>query len=427
MNYTEALKYMDNAGRSGIRPGLDRIRELLARMGNPQDKCRIVHAAGTNGKGSVCTMIAAGLQAAGYTVGRYISPAVYGRREIIQKNGQWISEEDAAALITKIAQITKDDEDKPTAFETETAMAYAYFAESGCDAAVVETGMGGRLDATNVIAKPWLCVITDIAMDHMQFLGNTIEEIAGEKAGILMPGCPAVFCRGDARAAAVLEAAARERGIDYRFASPSEVTNIRRSLESGQTFDYNGYKDLNIRLLGTCQIANAVTAVDAMEMLGLSEENIRTGLREAVWPGRFDIVQRSPLLLEDGAHNPDGAAAQADSIRKYLPDRKIVLIMGVFADKDYDTMLRIMAEVSDTVYTFRPPGRRGLDAGMLARAAGKYFTESIACATQREAVQAALTQAGSGGAAVHFGSLSTLAGLRQIAGGKRNENRQERI
>lgn len=417
MNYKEALEYVSKAGNRGIRPGLLRIRSLLDRMGNPQNACRIIHVAGTNGKGSVCTIIAAALMEAGNTVGRYISPSVFGYREKIQKNGRWISEEDTASLVTEIAELTEKDKDKPTAFEIETAMAYAYFQRSGCDWAVVETGMGGRLDATNVIDRPALCVITDIAMDHMHFLGDTIEKIAGEKAGILMPGCPAVFFRGCPEAVRVLEETARKLDCPYVLADAENAVNIRRSLSEGQVFDYKEEKDLRTGLLGTYQISNAVTAVEALRMLGIPEDAMRRGLAGAVWPGRFDIVRKEPLLIEDGAHNPDGAQALAECIRIYLPGRKIILVMGVFADKEYKKMLTVMAGVSDTLITFRPDNARGLDARTLARAAQGKFRDIRAFKTQREAVRCALAMARGGAAVVHFGSLSTLAGLRSVTEG----------
>lgn len=433
MTYEEALDFIDKISVSGMKPGLERMVRLLDELAHPERACRIIHVAGTNGKGSVCTFIAAILQAAGYKVGRYISPTLYDYRERIQVNGQWIGKADVAACMAPVceaaARLEADGVAEPTVFEAETAMAFIYFKKMNCDFVLLEAGMGGRMDATNVIGKPVLSVITAIGMDHMAYLGDTIAAIAREKGGIIKKGCPVVMDGSNEKAVQVLTDICRERGCPYRVMRPATLRLRASSLTEGQFFDYNEWPMLRTQMPGSYQTANAAVALEAVEQLRtmngdsranaglrqcLTEDVIRKGIEAAWWPGRFEIIGRKPLIIADGAHNPDGARALAASIRQYLDGRRIILVMGVFADKDYGQMLLIMSEISDTLITFKPDQPRGLDAQKLADAAENDYDHIEAAISQSDAIQRALVLCGTEDVIISFGSLSTIAGLCDI-------------
>lgn len=424
MTYEEALDFINRISAGGIIPGLERMERLLDELDHPERACRLIHLAGTNGKGSVGTFIASILETAGYKVGRYISPTLYEYRERVQVNGQWIDKAAVAECIDCICgavmRMEADGVAAPSAFEAETAMAFLYFKKRNCDFVLLEAGMGGRLDATNVIEKPILSVITAIGMDHMAYLGDTIEAIAREKGGIIKAGCPVVMDGSNKEALSVLEEICQERGCTYRVMHPERLHLRTASLEDGQSFDYGEWKMLRTRMPGSYQTANGAVALEAIEQLNaalphaLTDKVIRKGLEAAWWPGRFEIISRSPLVIADGAHNPDGARALAASVSQYLEGRRRILIMGVFADKDYRQMLSVMSEVSDTLIAFKPDQPRGLHAQALADAAKEYFTYTEAAVSQEAAVKRALDMYQSEDVIISFGSLSTIAGLCDI-------------
>lgn len=337
MTYEETMAWISRIGKSGIHLGLERMEQLLDRMGHPERALRIIHVAGTNGKGSVCTMIAAILEAAGYKVGRYISPALYDYRERIQINGSYIEKEALAEGMTAIrriySEIAEEGLELPTVFEAETALGFWYFKQKACDYVILETGMGGRLDSTNVIGHPILTVIASISMDHMAMLGETLEAIASEKAGILKKGAPAVVYPLDAEAMKVITDTCHEKDIPMRLTDMESLSVGKGQMIDGesvfefqQTFDYKNYKNLKIYLGGTYQVKNACLAIEAVEALRLDlpeEPFIRQGLSTARWPGRFECLSKQPAIFIDGAHNPDGAISLRETVKTWFPEKNV--------------------------------------------------------------------------------------------------------
>ena len=426
--YEETMAWIEQIGKSGIHLGLERMNELLERMGHPERSLKIIHVAGTNGKGSVCTMIAAILKTAGYKVGRYISPTLYDYRERIQINGDYIEKEALTEGMSRIRQIygemERDGIELPTVFEAETALGFWYFKEKACDYVVLETGMGGRLDSTNVVEHPVLTVLTSISMDHMAQLGNTLTEIASEKAGILKNGVAAVVYPQQKEAMDVIERVSREKNISWTVVDTERLrVGARQIFEDGrglklqQTFDYKDYRDLNVYLGGTYQVKNACLAIEAVEALALNrplEPLIREGLSEARWPGRFECLSKRPLMFVDGAHNPEGAVSLRETIRTWFPEKRCLLVMGVFADKDYPSILKAMAPVSDTFISFTPENARGLESERLAAAAEAFYANVLDGGTAEGALNLAGAWAGDGDIIIIFGSLSTISTICDI-------------
>lgn len=433
MTYEETMAWIQQVGKSGIVLGLERMEELLNRLGRPERALRIIHVAGTNGKGSVCTFIAAILEAAGYKVGRYISPTLYDYRERIQINGVHIEPEALAEGMSKIREacesMAADGLEAPTVFEAETALGFWYFKKKLCDYVVLETGMGGRLDSTNTVEHPVLSVITPVSMDHMVQLGNTLSAIAFEKAGILKAGTPAVFSPQKPEVMRVLLEQCRKKNISPTVAAWDELNVKERrlfdnddglsaqagktvSMEACQTFDYKEYKNLMIHLGGTYQVQNACLAIEAVEALETQmsmREAIVQGLENARWPGRFQCLSKEPLIFIDGAHNPEGAVSLRESIEAYFPERRKILVMGVFADKDYISILKEMNSVSSVLITFTPENARGLDSAELKIAAQDYFSQAIDAKTAENALELAKKRARPEDVIIIFGSLSTIS------------------
>ncbi len=386
MTYQEALAYIHSTCWKGSRPGLSRTTELCARLGDPQKSLRFIHVAGTNGKGSTSAMLSAILRKAGYRVGLYTSPFILRFNERMQIDGQDIPDGELAAITAHVRPHADAMTDSPTEFELITAIALVYFARHACDYVVLEVGMGGRLDSTNIIPPETvaLSVITGIAMDHTAFLGDTPEKIAAEKAGIIKTGVPVLFggvhppvgetaVPADARAcAAVIRDRAAEVGAPYL-----ETDHTRLSVKScdlfGADFDFGGRRDLHISLAGLYQPFNAatvLTAVDALTTRGLSisESAVREGLSATAWPGRFEILSRDPLVIADGGHNPEGIDAAVASVAQYFGDRKVYLLTGVMADKDYAHMIARMGTVASRAFCVRPANDRALDPARYAEA-----------------------------------------------------------
>lgn len=420
MNYTESMTYIESLTKYGSIYGLDRIRELLRRVGNPQEKLSIVHIAGTNGKGSFGTFLGEILKEAGYKTGRYISPAVLGYRERIQVDGQWIGESDIAEILTFLRQICLDMKndglEHPTAFEVETAMAFIYFERKTVDFVLLEAGLGGKNDSTNVIGKPKLSVMTSISLDHTAILGDTLEEITLEKSGIIKGGHDVLmYDQSPAVTNIVKEVCTKTKSRFYQT-DWSQIHVTKQSLD-GQQFDYEDLKSLVITMAGTYQIYNAAAAVCAANILNrqgaaIKNEHIYIGLKNARWPGRFEVFKGQPVIIADGAHNPEGAQRLGESIDKCLKEIKIVYVAGIFADKDYEHILEALAPYSDTIFTHKPMTKRGLPAVKLAAEAKTYYKNVYACESLDDAMNQAMKVAGKDGAVVSFGSLSTIANLK---------------
>lgn len=441
INYVDALQYIHSLFRFGMRPGLDRTAELLRRLGHPEQAgYRIVHVTGTNGKGSTCALVAAGLQAAGYRTGLYISPFLEEWTERIQLDGRPIPPEDVAALVTEVRPhveaMVGEGFEQPTEFEVTTAVALLYYARMQADWVVLEVGLGGRHDATNVIERPAVTCITNVALDHTSVLGNTPEEIAWDKAGILKPGVPCVMAVEHPGAQGVIRHVAQEVGAPVapvRAPSAPSAWGL-----DGQTFDLAGrwrngaglpspgnYRDLRLRLAGRHQLANAACAVAVLELCGVREEAVRSGLAAAAWPGRFEWVPlngpESPGVILDGAHNPAGARALAATVRDYLVGRRVALVLGMLADKKVQPVLRHLLPLADAVVVTTPDNApRALPAPELARrihralaaGAGALDLPIRLAPTPCLAVERALEWCVAGDVVLVTGSLYTVGPVR---------------
>lgn len=421
MNYEEALQYINQLNSKGIALGLERIEALLDRLGNPQKGQRFIHVAGTNGKGSVCAFLDSALREAGLRVGRYISPTLYDYRERIQINGQYISKQAVASLLTAIqqacVQMERQGLEPPTVFEVETALAFLYFAEQHCDYVLLEVGMGGRLDSTNVITQPVLSVITPISLDHTRMLGDHLAAIAAEKGGIVKPHCPAVLGPQQPEAQAVLTARCQQCGITPLQVDVNQIQKQQWSWQ-GQRFSYGRWSQLTIGLSGDYQRVNGAIAIEALQLLqkeepALTDEAIRAGLAKARWPGRFEIIGQAPLFVVDGAHNPAGAQALAQTLQEHFAGKRIWLLLGVFRDKDYQQIGAILSGCSQTVFCFQPQHERGLEAELLAAAVAPYFQQVQVAESAEQAVQQVLQRADREDVVVSCGSLSTIGAVQR--------------
>lgn len=417
MNITEALTYIHSVCWRGSIPGLSRTQELLRRMGNPEKKLKFVHIAGTNGKGSTAAMTASILRKAGYCTGLYTSPFLFRFNERMNINGADIADEELAEITEFVKPHAEAMTDHPTEFELVTAIAMEYFARHRCDIVVLEVGMGGELDSTNVIDPPEVAVICNLGLDHTEFLGNTLEEIAQAKAGIIKPGCSAVLYRGSPSVEAVFEEACKAQGVELCKADFSALVSRSHSF-AGQVFDFGSRKALEIPLLGAHQLRNAavvLTAVDCLIRRGwsISEENIRDGLRDVVWPGRFELLRRNPDVIVDGGHNPQCLEALAQNVRDYLAGRNITALTGVMADKDYAHMYETMAPLVTRFVAVTPDNPRAMPAEELKKILTSFGKPVTACASVSQGVEEALRQAGPQGLVLAFGSLYMVGDVRK--------------
>lgn len=397
MTYSEALDYIHSISWTFCKPGLERIEELCSGLGDPQKELRFIHVAGTNGKGSFCSMLSSVLRESGLRVGLYTSPYIRFFNERMCVDGEPISDEALATLTEYVKPVADSMTDKPTEFELITAIAFEFFKRQGCDVVVLEAGMGGRLDSTNIIRDPYLSVITGIALDHTAFLGDTVEKIAAEKAGIIKDGAPVLFGGDDESAAAIIEATARERGSVFYRTRYRELENIRPSLEK-TLFDFGEDKDMMIRLLGMYQPRNAANVIEAVRILrsrglDISDASLRRGLEQAVWQGRFEIIRREPLMIFDGAHNPQGICSAVESIKTYFGDEKIYLLTGVLRDKDYTAIAKDLSSVAQKAFTLTPDSPRALSASEYAKTLQSAGIDATAYDTLSGALNAAMKSA----------------------------------
>ena len=416
MTAKEAVEYIHSITWMGSKPGLERTFELLERMGNPHHKLKFIHIAGTNGKGSTTAMTASILQKAGYRVGMFTSPCIYEFNERIQVNGKNIPDKDLAEITGYVKPLAAAMEDHPTEFELVSCIGFEYFLRQKCDIVVLEVGMGGALDSTNVIPVPEVAVLTNIGLDHTDILGSTLEEIAETKAGICKEGGDAVLYPSTAGVEATVERICKERHMRLRKADFNLLTRKSHSLE-GQTFDYADRKDLELPLLGDHQLHNAavvLTIIDTLKEKGwsITEENIRQGLQETFWPGRFQIMRRDPLFIIDGGHNPQCIEALVKNIRDYLAGERIVVLSGVLADKDYGQMYQPVMPFVEEFVCITPPSPRKLEAVELAKHLQENGAKATPCETIAEGVRLAVEKAGKDGVVLCFGSLYTIGDIR---------------
>lgn len=393
MNYAEAIEYIHSVNWMFCNPGLDRVKTLCHALGDPQDSLRFIHVAGTNGKGSFCSMLDSVLRAEGYRVGLFTSPYILEFGERMRVDGKNITEDELCDLVERVKPIADSMEDKPTEFELITALAFLYFAEKKCDFVVLECGLGGRLDATNIIKTPILSVITGIALDHTAILGDTHEKIAAEKAGIIKSGVPVLWCGSHAGAEQVIREKCEAVDAEFIKADRSSL-NIKKMTLDGTDLDFGAHKDIHIPLLGSYQPINAsnvLTAVDILREFGIeiSEDAVRTGLASVVWHARFEIIRRDPLIIADGGHNPEGIDGAVESIKRYFTD-SVGIVTGVMADKDYNYMASRMAEVATEVFCLTPDNPRALSAEDYSKVFDGLGIHSSSYASVGDAVRAAV-------------------------------------
>lgn len=416
MNINETLDYIHSVCWKGMMPGLERITELLEKMGNPHKDLKFVHIAGTNGKGSTAAMTASILRKAGYRTALYTSPYIYQFGERMQVNGEMISDEELIEITEQVKPLADSMEENPTEFELITAIAFEFFKRQKCDIVVLEVGLGGLLDATNVIPCPEVAVITNIGLDHTDILGNTLEEIAFNKAGIMKENGHAVIYRGTPGVEAVFENTCREKNIKLKKANFDGLKLKSHDLFE-QVFDCGDYKDLHLPLLGDHQLHNAAVVLAVAETLQeigwkISRENIYDGIRDVSWPGRFDIVCRDPLFIIDGGHNPQCLEALVKNIQDYLAGRRVVALTGVLADKDYGDMYKPVMPYIEQFVCVTPPNPRRLMAEELAAHLQNAGATATACETIPEGVKKAMELAGNDGVVLCFGSLYTIGDIR---------------
>ncbi|NLI53112.1 MAG: folate family ECF transporter S component [Clostridiales bacterium] len=420
MSYDDALEYIHNVTWRGSRLGLERTNELLSRIGDPQKKLKFVHVAGTNGKGSTAAMLAKVLFLAGYRTGLYISPFINRFNERMQINGTSISDDELAEITAYLRPHAEAMADHPTEFELITVIAFEYFHRHAADIVMLEVGLGGELDSTNVIDTPELAVITNIGLDHTRELGPTISDIARAKAGIIKPGGDVVIYDRNPEADAVFAAVCLERGARLHIADHSRISNVSASLDELR-FRFSLYGELVCGLVGVYQANNAAVAITAVELLrqknwAITDQHLRDGLRLVRWPARFELLRRSPIFIADGGHNPQGVSAVVVSLNAHFPNRKITFLLGVMADKDVPHMIDQLAPLAQEFITVTPDNPRAMNAADLAA----LLTESGMTATPADSVpdgvRLAIGRAGEDGVVCALGSLYLLGAVRAELG-----------
>lgn len=423
MLYEEARVYLDGISKYGSVLGLDSIKNLLKELDDPQKDLTFIHIAGTNGKGSILAYLSTILTEAGFRTGRYCSPTVLGYLERFQIDGQWMEKEQLAEFTCRVKDATERLKAKgypsPTVFEVETAIAFLYFKEEKCDYVVLESGLGGALDATNVVENTKLCIFASISMDHIGVLGNTLEEIAQDKAGIIKKGAAVVTGRQKEEALFVLRTKAGELGCPVEMVDDSEAIIIERNL-LGQKFSWMEFQNMEIHLAGQHQIENAITALGAVRVLRrrgveISDDAVCRGFEKTRWPGRFMVLGTRPLLIADGAHNEDAAKRLAENLELYLNRKKVTAVMGVFRDKEYEKIVEIMAPHLKCVYAIDlPNAQRTLKKEELCKVLAAHGVQAETADSIEEALEYAKQREKEDGAVLVFGSLSYLGDVIRL-------------
>ncbi len=398
MNYIQAREYLKKVSARGSVLGLESVKRLLEYIGNPQEKLNVVHVAGTNGKGSTLAFLQNILMDAKYSVGRFSSPAVFHYREMIRINDKYIEKEELAELVTMLKEqcdvMTAKGFPHPTLFEIETAMALKYFQKKNCQIVLIECGMGGATDATNVFEQVVCSVITSISLDHMEFLGNKIEEIARQKAGIIKENCPIVMAEQSRKVERIIQEIGQEKGANVIVAHRITKYSIE---EGGTKIQYpasNGVVyQTRINMPGAYQLINSAVAIEValvLQQKGYQVENyIATGIQKTFWEGRMEIVRKDPLLVIDGAHNPGAVKELKTSLDLYFTNRRITFIMGVLADKDFTREAEIIARRAEMIITVTPDNKRALDGAHLAEVLRQYHDFVICADSVKQALQMA--------------------------------------
>ncbi|HOJ10792.1 MAG TPA: folylpolyglutamate synthase/dihydrofolate synthase family protein [Clostridiales bacterium] len=429
MTYDEALKYIHGTHKFGVKLGLDNVAKLLELLDNPHQKLKYVHVAGTNGKGSTVAFISSILIEAGYKVGIYTSPYIEHFTERISINHKEISEGDLARITEyikgKVQEMVSMGYNHPTEFEIVTAIAFQYYYENKCDIVVLEVGLGGRYDSTNIIGTPLVSVITSISYDHMSILGNTLSKIAFEKAGIIKKDGDVVLYPQSQEVEEVIAKTCEEMHSTLRKADFSKIISLEYGAD-GQYFNCGLYEGLKTKLLGEHQLKNAAVAITACEVImdkeckitentgcKITVDAIRNGIKKATWPGRMEIVSKQPLFLIDGAHNEDGARVMVDTLLKYFPGKRKVFIMGVLKDKEYEKIVEIVAPIANQFITVTPLSDRALPSDDLAETIKRYCKNVIICDKIEKGIETSLRISDSNAIICAFGSLYYIGEVRR--------------
>ena len=418
MTGNQAVDFIHSVSWQGSKPGLDRTLALLNAMGRPDRKLKYIHIAGTNGKGSTAAMLASVLRHSGYRVGMFTSPYLQRFNERMQINGLPISDEILGQVTARVAPHALSMFDRPTEFELMTCVGLQWFAEQNCDIVVLETGLGGLLDATNVIEKPEVCVITAIGLDHTELLGDTLSAIAKEKAGILKPGVPAVLYQTSDEVTEVVRDACVQKGCPLTLTRFQDI-RVHSDTIRGQEFDYLPFSNLQIPLLGGHQRKNTAVVIETLAILrnlgwNIPERAVREGLAATAWPGRFEVLRSEPLFIADGGHNPQCAEALAANLAHYFPDKSIHFLLGVMADKDWHTVMDLVAPLAASFTTVTPENPRSLPSDQLGAYLSRYGKPVTVCTTVEEGIESILSRSSHEEVICSFGSLYLTGQVRTL-------------
>ena len=393
-SYKEALDYIHSVSWLGSKPGLSRIKDLCNRLDNPQDKIKTVHITGTNGKGSTAAMIASVLKESGYKTGLFTSPFLEDFCERIQIDGNKIPENRLLEVTSLVFGFADNLKESPTEFELITAIAFEYFYEEKCDIAVIEVGMGGEFDATNVIKKPECAVITSVSLDHTEYLGSTREMIAGTKAGIIKKGSKVVFSDSGESVNGIIINKASGLGCEYRCAFDGNAESIVCS-ESGTDYLHKTLGRVSLPFIGEYQVKNSLTAIETLEFLSPTFPNVKgniiSGLSKTVWPGRLEVYSADPLIVLDCSHNPAGVELSLKTLNEVFKGRDFTVISGIMADKDYRTVARLLSDFSRRVITVSSNSDRALSPEKYAEIINESGGNAVSAASYEDAVRAALS------------------------------------
>ena len=437
MTYEEAKLSIQSAASFGSVFGLKSVEELLKRLGNPQNKLKFIHIAGTNGKGSTLAFLYAVLIESGYMVGRYCSPALLDYREVIQVNKEYIEKEAFARLFTLIKQASdsmlEDGLPHPTKFEMEAALAFLYFLEKNCDVVLLETGLGGLLDATNIVSTTIISIIASISKDHMFILGDTIEEITYQKAGIIKPNTDVVTFSQDDKIINILRKESENKNALLFIADTNKVeliaSNYQRQIFNYQSLSKEYYSTIEISLAGLHQLDNAILAIETIERLQkhgflITKEQLYQGFKNTYWFGRFSVLQVNPIIIVDGAHNQDATKRMRENLELYFKDKRKLFIIGIFKDKDYQSMIELTCDLSDYIVVVdNVLNDRLLRSNELVDIISKVNTHVVSSNSINDAYNKAIMNAKNDDVIVCFGSLSFLGDIKRLVEEGGNDDR----
>ena len=417
MNFQEASDYVTSSTAPGTKLGLERVKDLLSRMGNPEKEIAVIHVAGTNGKGSTCVMLAAVLKEAGYRTGLFTSPYLHSVLEYLQIDGNLVTEEEYVEIFEYVKTFAEKMQEPPTEFELSVAMAFAYYTRKHCDVLVMECGLGGRLDGTNVIERPLAAIITNIGIDHVGFLGDTLGQIAFEKAGIIKKNSDVVLYRQEKEAADVIMIKAEQEQANVYHADFDDLVKCSDSLE-GQIFSYKDWINIELNLLGGFQIYNAALVLECVSLLSskgyqITEEHVRSAFKNVSWPARFEILSKEPLIVADGGHNDQCISFVTDGIKTYFPGQKITFLTGVMADKDYPAIYDKLAPFAACFVAVKPENERALPTKELSSFLRKYGIPVMDSLDMEDALKIALEWTEPQGVIFAVGSLYMMDAFRK--------------